>query len=94
MQPQAAQPGFSARGVTSKEEALATQTDYFSAGTVMPDLAHDVVYLKRFNQMTGASDFLEFRRVYPEPPAPPAQYVTVDEFNAFKEEMKKVIGNE
>lgn len=57
-QPQA---GYSTRPVTSREEALGAQVDFFGPGTLMPDLAHGVIYLKRFNANTGASDLFEFR---------------------------------
>ena len=64
---QTQQPGdLQARIVTSREEAVAAQTDYFSAGLVMPDLGHGTIYLKRFNPQTGASDFFEFRAVQEE----------------------------
>ena len=62
-QPQA---GFSARAVTSREEAIAAQVDFTGPGVVMPDLSHGMVYLKRFNPQTGGADFFSFR--YEEPP--------------------------
>ena len=62
------QPMYQARPVTSREEALGQQVDFFGAGTLMPDLSHGVVYLKRFNQNTGGSDLYEFRLVQPEAP--------------------------
>ena len=58
---QTQQNGYTCRPVTSREEAVAVQTDYFSPGTIMPDLGHGMVYIKRFNQNTGSSDFLSFR---------------------------------
>lgn len=58
--------GFGVRAVTSREEALGVQVDFFSPGTVMPDLGHGAIYLKRFNQNTGASDLYEFRIVEPQ----------------------------
>ena len=61
-----AQQSFSCRPVTSREEAVAVQADFFSMGTLMPDLAHGVVYLKRINQQTGAADFFEFAYRQPE----------------------------
>ena len=61
--PPALQTGFLCRPVTSREEALAVQADYFSPGTLMPDLGHGVVYMKRFNSNTGASDMFEFALV-------------------------------
>ena len=86
---QMAQPqGFTVRGVTSKEEALAAQADYMSAGHVMPDLAHGVVYVKRPNLMTGACDFLTFRLAMPQEEKPDVAYVTVEEFAAFKDQLK------
>ena len=84
--------GFTCRPVGSREEAVAAQIDYMSAGTVMPDLAHGVIYFKRFNPNTGASDFAEFTYKAPEPAAPPPRYVTFEEFEAFKNQIgsKKV----
>jgi hypothetical protein len=52
--------GYSCRVVTSREEALATACDFMSAGVVMLDFAHSMIYVKRFNPNTGASDFFEF----------------------------------
>lgn len=65
MQPQ---PMYQARPVTSREEALGQQVDFFGAGVLMPDLAHGTIYLKRFNQNTGASDLYEFRLTEPAQP--------------------------
>lgn len=63
---QQAQTGFQCRPVTSREEAVAFLTDYFSPGTLMPDFGHGTVYFKRFNPNTGASDFYEFALVQQE----------------------------
>lgn len=60
-QPQSQQQAFATRPVTSREEAVAVQVDFMGPGTLMPDLSHGAVYLKRFNQETGACDFLTFR---------------------------------
>lgn len=84
--------GFACHPVTSREEAVAAQTDYFSAGLVMPDLGHGMIYLKRFNANTGASDFFEFKSMQTEEneTAPePEKYVTVKEFEKFKTELMK-----
>lgn len=58
--------GFSCRPVTSREEAVAIQTDFLSPGTIMPDLGHNMIYMKRFNTNTGASDFFEFSLLIPQ----------------------------
>lgn len=97
MQPQqmpAAQmaQAFACRPVTSREEAVAAQTDYFSSGLVMPDLGHGVIYLKRFNQQTGASDFFEYRLAADEKEQPAAQFVTVEEFDRFQKELSRRLG--
>lgn len=83
-QPQQQMPAaFACHPVGSREEAIAAQTDYFSAGLVMPDLSHGAIYLKRFNQQTGASDFFEFRMEQPETKktSPAPEFVTREEFD-------------
>lgn len=96
---QAQQPaqtgGYLCRPVTCREEAVAAQVDYFSAGIVMPDLAHGVIYLKRFDPNTGASSFLDFKYAPPAPPMEsgsidPAQFVTRKEFDEFARRMQAV----
>ncbi len=59
-QPMMQQPTYVTRPVTSREEAVAVQADVFGLGTLMPDISHGVIYLKRFNPNTGGSDFLTF----------------------------------
>lgn len=54
-------PQLNGRMVTSREEALGVPVDY-TMPIVMPDLAHGVVYIKLFNQQTGAADLIEYRR--------------------------------
>lgn len=81
-QPQQVQ-GYICQPVTSREEALAVQAQYFSPGTLMPDLAHGKVYLKRFNVDTGASDMYEFS--LPDPPVMPTQ--NTPDYNAMLERL-------
>ena len=80
-QPGASQ-GFVCRPVASREEAVAAQTDFFGPGILMPDLGHGMIYLKRFNQTTGASDLLEFAYVPTQPvqAAKSGEFVTIDMF--------------
>lgn len=94
---QAQQPaqsgGYICRPVTCREEAVAAQVDYFSAGLVMLDLAHGVIYLKRFDPNTGASSFHDFKYAPPAPPMEsgsidPAQFVTRKEFDEFARRMQ------
>lgn len=85
-QVQQSAPSYICKPVTSREEAVATSTDYFSLGVVMPDLGHGTVYLKRFNQQTGASDFFEFRLYTPEQTAP-IEYATKADLDALRAEL-------
>lgn len=85
----AASQGFVCRPVASREEAVAAQTDFFGPGIIMPDLGHGMIYLKRFNQTTGASDLLEFAYI----PSQPAQAAQSGEFvpmDMFRDLCKKV----
>lgn len=54
------QPAFFCRPVASREEALGVPVDFMGAPMFFPDLAHNVVYMKRFNTNTGAADVFEF----------------------------------
>ena len=56
------------RPVSSREEAQACAADFSGALMVFPDLAHNHIYLKRWNMQTGAADFMTFA---PEPEPPP-----------------------
>lgn len=85
-QVQQAPLGYVCKPVTSREEAVATSTDYFSLGVVMPDLGHGMIYLKRFNQQTGSSDFFEFQRYIPEQ-AVPVEYATKADLDALRAEL-------
>ena len=84
-QPMQPQPMYQARPVTSREEALGQQVDFFGPGTLMPDLAHGIVYLKRFNPNTGASDLFEFRAAQPE-----AQEAPDSGLNELKEAVQRL----
>lgn len=53
------QPNFFCRPVASREEALGVPVDFMGAPMFFPDLAHNVIYMKRFNSNTRAIlDFL------------------------------------
>lgn len=92
--PQPVQSGYVTRPVTGREEALGVQVDFFGPGTIMPDLGHGVIYLKRFNPNTGSSDLLEFAYQPPQAAQPEPQYVTVDMFRELEAQvmaMKKPV---
>lgn len=79
---------FAVQPVGSLEEARAVIADPFSAGVLLPDLSHGVIYLKRVNPQTGASDFTEFRAGSAE--APP-EFVTLPIFNSTVEKLREEI---
>lgn len=91
--PSSQQTGFLCRPVTSREEALAVQADYFSPGTLMPDLGHNVVYLKRFNTNTGASDMFKFALVQdaPSEQAVPAETVSPKILETINTQLEDLI---
>ena len=93
MQPvqQMQQPGYICRPVTGREEALAAQVDFLGPGTVMPDLAHGMIFLKRFNPNTGSSDFLEFVFQQPKQEQPQGG-VSLDDFRALVDRVAKLEG--
>lgn len=82
--------GYICRPVTGREEAIAMQVDFLGPGTLMPDFPHGIIYFKRFNPNTGAADFAEFRLAPPQPEPKPAQGVTMDDFNALVDRVKKL----
>lgn len=82
---------YTCRPVTSREEAIAMPTNFTSAGDIMPDIAHGVIYFKRFNPTTGTSDFVEFKYAPPEPPQKPQEYATVQMLNDALEELRSDI---
>lgn len=96
----AMQTGYLCRPVMSREEAVAAEVNYFSPGTLMPDLIHEVVYLKRFNPNTGSSDFMTFVFKADEPEVK-VEYAsteevlqlrqTIDDLRAEVESLKKPV---
>lgn len=84
------QPNFFCRPVASKEEALGVPVDFMGQPMFFPDLAHNVVYMKRFNTTTGAADIYEFRGQQEQPSAPTTSFVPLDEFNAMKDTIDQL----
>lgn len=87
--PQQPGNGFACRPVTSKEEAMAVQVDFFGPGTVMPDIGHGVIYLKRFNSNTGSCDIFEFVAQMPKE-AESIQYATKEDIALLRGEIDKL----
>ncbi|MBR4855116.1 MAG: hypothetical protein IKU94_00630 [Bacteroidaceae bacterium] len=79
--------GFLVRPVTSREEAVAAQVDFFGPGTIMPDLSHGIIYLKRFNSQSGSSDFFSFSIEQPKE-EPVVQYATKEDIEVLRAEIE------
>ena len=75
---------------------MAIRAELLSMGTIMPDLAHGCIYLKRLNQNTGTSEFFEF--VYSTPPQeepqkmpnPTIEYVPREDFDKLCDAVIKL----
>ena len=87
-QPMPQQEMFNVRLASSREEAVATQGDYFRP-TIILGLNHDTVYIKRFNQETGEMLMDGYRKA-PEVTQMP-QYVTVESFDQFKNAVAQAL---
>ena len=85
---QSAQSNFFCRPVASKEEALAVPVDFMGQPMFFPDLAHSVIYMKRFNTNTGSADLFEFHGQQEQTPAP--SFAPLDEFNAMKDTIDQL----
>lgn len=88
-QPQAQQTNFVCRPVASKEEALGVPVDFMGSPMFFPDLAHNVIYVKRFNTNTGAADVFEFHGEQ-EQAVPAPSFAPLDEFNAMKDAIVRL----
>lgn len=89
------QPAFFCRPVASREEALGVPVDFMGAPMFFPDLAHNVVYMKRFNTNSGAADVFEFKLDVPrekqeQAPAQVAAFAPLDEFIDMKDTVQNL----
>lgn len=89
MQQPSGNSNFFCRPVASREEALGVPVDFMGAPMFFPDLAHNVIYMKRFNTNTGAADVFEFHGAQEQTAAAPS-FAPLDEFNAMKDTISKL----
>lgn len=77
------------RPVSSKEEAMAVGADFSGAPMIFPDMAHNTIFLKRWDFQTGAAVFTEYvpKESASEPPA--AVFATQGDFRELAEKMTK-----
>lgn len=84
------QPNFLCRPVASKEEALGVPVDFMGSPMFFPDLAHNVIYMKRFNTNTGTADVFEFYGQREQVSASAPSFAPLDEFNAMKDTIARL----
>ena len=85
------QSNFYCRPVASREGALGVPVDFMGAPMFFPDLAHNVVYMKRFNTNTGSADVFEFHGTQQEAPKDMAPaFAPLDEFMSMKDTIAQL----
>lgn len=75
------------RPVSSKEEAMAVGADFSGAPMIFPDMAHNTIFVKRWDFQSGSAVFTEYVPKGVEPEVPPAVYATQGEFKEFVEKL-------
>lgn len=80
------------RPVSSKEEAMAVGADFSGAPMIFPDMAHNAVYMKRWDFQTGSATFTEFVPKESVPEAPAALYATQGDFRELADKLTERIG--
>lgn len=79
------------RPVSSKEEAMAVGADFSGAPMIFPDMAHNVIFVKRWDFNAGAAVFVEYVPKGAEPEAPAAAYATQGEFKELSDSLEKAL---
>lgn len=75
------------RPVSSKEEAMAVGADFSGAPMIFPDMAHNAVYVKRWDFQTGSAVFVEYLPKDTVPEATAAVYATQGDFKELAEKL-------
>ena len=78
------------RPVSSKEEAMAVGADFSGAPMIFPDMAHNAVYVKRWDFQAGSAVFVEYvpKDAAPEMPAP--VYATQGDLKEMAERLEGI----
>lgn len=84
--------GFSpaSRPVSSREEAMAVGADFSGAPMIFPDMAHNTIYVKRWDMGSGTAVFAEYGPKEPVPQPPPPTYATQEELKALSDRLSKL----
>lgn len=81
------------RPVTSKEEAMGIAADFSGAPMIFPDMAHNVIFVKRWDYPSGSAVFTEY---VPKntPPTPPEESAAGDGRGEIKELAERLMAVE
>lgn len=84
--------GFSpaSRPVSSREEAMAVGADFSGAPMIFPDMAHNTIYVKRWDMNSGTAVFTEYGPKEPVPQTHPPTYATLDDLKALSDRLSKL----
>ena len=77
------------RPVSSKEEAMAVGADFSGAPMIFPDLAHNTIFVKRWDFQSGSAVFTEYVPKDSAPESPPAVYATQGDFKEFADRLNE-----
>ena len=66
---------------------MAVGTDFSGAPMIFPDMAHNAVYVKRWDFQTGSAVFVEYLPKDTVPEAPAAVYATQGDFKELAEKL-------
>ena len=77
----------SSRPVSSKEEAMAVGADFSGAPMVFVNMAHNEIYVKRWDFQSGSAVFTEYVPKGAEPEMTPAFYATQGDFRELAEKL-------
>ena len=75
------------RPVSSKEEAMAVGADFSGAPMIFPDMAHNTIFVKRWDFQSGSSVFTEYVPKEAVQDTPAALYATQGDFRELAEKM-------
>lgn len=81
---------LASRPVSSKEEAMAVGADFSGAPMIFPDMAHNAIYVKRWDFQTGSAAFVEYVPKGVEPEAPAVTYITKDDMTALVDRLDDI----
>ena len=77
------------RPVSSKEEAMAVGADFSGAPMIFPDMAHNTIFVKRWDFQSGSAIFTEYVPKDSSTEVPPAVYATQGDFKEFAEHLSE-----